>query len=200
MLRRLTRKMLSDAEPIAFQARCPYPCRGEYLAAALAAVFALAALLLCAPLFAQEAAKPPVLSHNARLMAARNIFIEHAGGRLPNEVIGNAFQGWGRYTVVGDPAGADLIVSINAAVSDAGVSVSGGDGRGRGTSSTNLSSAAVIGIQLLILDAHDRVVLWSGREQPKSSLKEKQREDNVVEASLRLFRRFRNLIEPEPAP
>ena len=31
-------------------------------------------------------------------------------------------------------------------------------------------------------------------------MKEKQREDNVVEASLRLFRRFRNLIEPEPAP
>jgi hypothetical protein len=31
-------------------------------------------------------------------------------------------------------------------------------------------------------------------------MKGKQREDNEVEASLRLFRRFRNVIEPEPAP
>jgi hypothetical protein len=135
-------------------------------------------------------------------MAARNIFIEHAGGLLPNDVIGDAFQGWGRYTVVGDPANADLIVSINAPVSDTGVSVSGGGGgrRGPGSSSTTLSSSDVTRIQLLILDAHDRVVLWSGSEQPKSSMKEKQRENNVVDASLRLFRRFRDLIEPEPAP
>jgi hypothetical protein len=59
----------------------------------------------------------------------------------------------------------------------------------------------VIQIRLLILDAHDRVTLWSGVEQPKSSMKERQREENVVDASLRLFRRFRDLIEPiEPAP
>ena len=58
-------------------------------------------------------------------MAARSIFIEHAGGRLPNDVIGDAFQGWGRYQVVDDPATADLIVSIIAPVSDSGVSVGG---------------------------------------------------------------------------
>jgi hypothetical protein len=52
----------------------------------------------------------------------------------------------------------------------------------------------------MVLDAHDRVMLWSGSEQPKSSMKEKQREDNIVEASLRLFRRFRESIEPQPAP
>ena len=160
------------------------------------ALFAVAALLLCALLSAQEPPKPAVISPHARLMAARSIFIEHAGGLLPNDVIGDAFQGWGRYTVVGDPANADLIVSINAPVSDSGVSVGGGGRR----SGTSLSSSDVTQIRLLILDAHDRVVLWSGSEQPKSSMKEKQREDNVVEASLRLFRRFRNLIEPEPAP
>jgi hypothetical protein len=55
-------------------------------------------------------------------------------------------------------------------------------------------------IRLFILDAHDRVVLWSGNEQPKGSMKGKQREDNEVEASLRLFRRFRTVIEPEPLP
>jgi hypothetical protein len=160
----------------------------------------VAPLLLCAFALAQEAPKPQVISSQARLMAARSIYIEHAGGRLPNDVIGDAFQGWGHYTVVFDPARADLIVSINAPVSDSGVSVGAGDGRHGSSSGKNISSSSITGIRLVILDAHDRVVLWSGSEQPKSALKEKQREDNEVEASLRLFRRFRNVIEPEPAP
>jgi hypothetical protein len=159
-----------------------------------------APLLLCAFALAQEAPKPQAISSQARLMAARSIYIEHAGGRLPNDVIGDAFQGWGRYTVVFDPARADLIVSINAPTTDSGVSVGSGDGRHGSASSRNLSSSSVTQIRLVILDAHDRVVLWSGNEQPKSSIKGKQREDNEVDASLRLFRRFRSIIEPEPAP
>jgi hypothetical protein len=154
--------------------------------------------------FAQDSPKPPVISPHARLMAARSIYIEHVGGRLPNDVIGDAFQGWGHYVVVGDPARADLIVSINAPVSDSGVSVGTSGGGRRGSSPANnsrtLSSSTVTQVQLLILDAHDRVVLWSGSEQPKSAFKDKQREDNEVDASLRLFRRFRNVVEPEPAP
>jgi hypothetical protein len=140
-------------------------------------------------------------------MAARSIYIEHAGGHLPNEVIDDAFHGWGHYVVVGNPARADLIVSINAPVSDSGVSVgSGGAGGGgrRGTppvgNSRDLSSSNITQIRLFILDAHDRVVLWSGTVQPKGSVKEKQREDNEVDAALSLFRRFREAIEPEPAP
>lgn len=160
----------------------------------------VAPLLLCAAAFAQDAPKPPVISTQARLMAARSIYIEHAGGHIPNDVIGDAFQGWGHYTVVYDPASADLIVSINAPTADSGVSVGGGDSRRGSSSNKNLSSSSITGIRLVILDAHDRVVLWSGSEQPKSSMKEKQREDNEVEASLRLFRRFRNVIEPDPAP
>jgi hypothetical protein len=156
------------------------------------------ALLLCVAAFAQDAPKPPVVSQHARLMAARSIYIEHAGGRIPNDVIGDAFQGWGHFRLVNDPAEADLIVSINAPSSDSGVSVSGrADSRG---SASSRPSANINQIRLLILDARDRVVLWSGNEQPKSSMKGKQREDNEVEASLSLFRRFRNTIEPEPPP
>ena len=157
-----------------------------------------ASLLLCALVRAQEPPKPPVISPHARLMAARRIFIEHAGGRLPNDVIGDAFQGWGRYQVVGDPGQADLIVSIIAPVSDSGVSVGSGPGNGR--RGVAAASTTVTQISLLVLDAHDRVVLWSGRQQPKASIKEKQREDNAVDASLLLFRRFRDAIEPESAP
>jgi hypothetical protein len=161
-------------------------------------VLGAASLLLCASVWAQEPPKPPVISPHARLLAARRIFIEHAGGRLPNGVIGDAFQGWGRYQLVGDPEQADLIVSIIAPVSNSGVSVSGGPGAGRRAAAA--SSADVMQIRLLVLDAHDRVVLWSGSLQPKSARKEKQREDNVVDASLRLFRSFRHAIEPESEP
>ncbi len=173
------------------------------------ALFAIAALLLCASLCtslcAQESPKPtpapPIASH-ARLMAARSIHIEHAGSLLPNDVIGDAFQGWGHYILVADPAQADLIVSINAPVADSGVSVSAGDSRHGAPPSGGriVASTDVTQISLFVLDAHDRVVLWSGSERPKSSMKQKQREDNIVETSLRLFRRFRNVIEPEPAP
>ncbi len=155
---------------------------------------ALFLALLCASLSAQEASKPPAISPHARLMAARTICIEHAGAIIPNDVIGDAFQGWGRYRLVGDPESADLIVSINAPTYDSGVSVGGG------VQGTVVSGTQVSQIRLVILDAHDRVTLWSSVEQPKSSRKEKQREDNLVEASLRLFRRFRSTIEPEPAP
>ena len=163
-------------------------------------VFALVGLFLfCALLSAQQPPKPPVISPHARLMAARTVFIEHAGGLIPNDIIGNAFQGWGRYQLVGDPEKADLIVSIIAPTTESGVSV--GSSSGHGPRNAVASSGQVIQIRLLILDAHDRVTLWSGSEQPKSSMKEKQREENVVDASLRLFRRFRDLIEPvEPAP
>jgi hypothetical protein len=157
----------------------------------------LLAMLFFSAAIAQQTPEPPkAVSAQARLLAARSIYIEHAGGRLPNDVIGDAFQGWGRYTVVYTPSKADLIVSINAPVVDSGVSVSRGDGSRGAVAASN----QVLQIRLLILDAHDRVVLWSGSEQPKSAIKEKQREDHLVEASLRLFRRFRNLIEPEPAP
>jgi len=146
-------------------------------------LFCVIALLLSATSFAaQDAAKPPAISPHVRLMAARTIFIENAGGRIPNDVIGDAFQGWGHYQRVGDPQRADLIVAINAPTLDGS------------------SSGQVLQIRLSILDARDRVTLWSSSEQPKSAHKEKQREDNVVDASLSLFRRFRDSIEPEPAP
>jgi hypothetical protein len=160
----------------------------------LVVLIVLALLLPCAFVSAQEPPKPPVISPHARLMAARSIFIERSGGRIPNDVIGDAFQGWGRYELAPDAASADLIVSIIAPLSNANVSVSSGD------HSKTVASADVTQISLRILDAHDRAVLWSGSEQPKSAMHEKKSEDNLVDASLRLFRRFRNTIEPELAP
>jgi len=139
-------------------------------------------VLMSALAAAQESAPAAnTLAPHARLMAARYVLMQQSGTQLPFEVIDGAFRGWGRYQVVFDPGKADLIAQVNAP--DYG---GGNAGIGR--------------IQLIVRDAHDGAVLWSGAESVKSSFKEKQREENIVDASLKLFRRFRESIEPEPAP
>jgi hypothetical protein len=169
---------------------------------ALGPLILCAALLFSATSLAQQPeasspqAIPQAIAPHARLMAARTIYIEHSGGSIPNDVIGEAFEGWGHFAIVYQREKADLIVSIMAPLSDSGVSVSGGNN----TPSRNMSAASVTQVRMVVRDAHDGVTLWTGGEQPKGSMKEKQREDNEVEASLRLFRRFRAVIEPEPAP
>jgi hypothetical protein len=157
-------------------------------------VVLIALLLSCAPIFAQEPAKPSAISPHARLMAARSIYIQHSGGSIPNDIIGDAFQGWGHYELADDPAGAELIVSIIGPVSTPSAS-SGPGGRNRPAVPDDVTQ-----VRLVILDAHDHAVLWTGSEQPKPAITEKSHEDKLVDASLRLFRRFRSLIEPEPAP
>lgn len=157
------------------------------------ALMALAMLLPCAHVSAQEPATPAVSPHT-RLMAARSIFIEPAPASIPYDIIGDAFQGWGRYQMADSRAAADLIVSIVAPLPSP-VAGPGGNSKNRPATPDDLTK-----IRLLILDAHDRAVLWSSSEQPKPALNEKHREDQLVDASLRLFRRFRATIEPEPEP
>jgi hypothetical protein len=131
---------------------------------------------------AQESAPAAnTLAPHARLMAARYILMQQNGAQLPYDVIDGAFRGWGRYQVIFDRGKADLIAQVNAPDYGAG-------------------NAGIGRVQLIVRDAHDGAVLWSGAEPVKSSFKEKQREDNIVEASLKLFRHFRESIEPEPAP
>jgi len=158
------------------------------------AALTVALLLSGASVCAQEPAQPAAISPRARLMAARSIFIEPASSSIPYDVIGDAFQGWGHYELAADPAKADLIVSIVAPPGYPSASV-GGNAKNRPATPDDVTK-----IRLLILDAHDRAVLWSSSEQPKPALNEKRREDQLVDASLRLFRRFRDTIEPEPGP
>ncbi len=143
-----------------------------------------------------ESQRPPVLSAQARLTAARKIVIQHAGGTIPNDVIGEAFEGWGRYTVVFEREQADMIVSIEAPTVEGGVSLSSGNGKT--SNSRTLNSGAVTQIRLVIRDAHNGLVLWSGVEIPHSAINSKRRQENEIEASLKVFRRFRAMIEPEP--
>ena len=159
--------------------------------------YLLMIVLLASAGMAQEAPRP-VVSTKARMMNARTIFITHSGGSIPNDIIDEAFHGWGRYRVVNRREDADMVVSIEGVLANSGIEVSGG-GPG-GARREIVVTGAVVTIRLFIRDAHDGAVLWAGREQPKNTHKGDSREDREVEASLRLFRSFREYIEPEPKP
>jgi hypothetical protein len=143
-------------------------------------------VMMAALCLAQDAPRP--LSAQQRMLAAKKICFEPQGARIPFDVISEAFKGWGRYTIVYEPAEADLIVVIQAPTLENGLSV---NGRGAG-------SVTVMQVRLAVLDAHDRVTLWQSVERPKGARKESERDEHVVDSSLAVFRRFRQVIEPEP--
>jgi hypothetical protein len=149
-----------------------------------------------------DQSKPPVLSPSARLAAARTMYVKSAGGsRIPYNVISTVLEDWGRYTVVDEAARADLIVEITSPDAGGGVSVSSTTTRdsvaGRPVESTSASRELSNGpIRMIVRDARSKLPLWSGSEQPKGAMREKAREDNMVEAALRLVRKFRERVEP----
>jgi hypothetical protein len=151
-----------------------------------------------------EATKQPVVSQTARLQAAKTVFVRHSGGsEIPYNVIESGLQGWGRMILVEDPAKADLIAEISSPSDGTGVSVSSttipvGTSSGRDdaktTTSRELSNSPV---KLVVFDAKSKVALWSAMEQPKMGMKQKAREDKLVEAAQRLLAKFRERVEPE---
>lgn len=64
------------------------------------------------------------------------------------------------------------------------------------TTSRDLSNAP---IKLVIFDGRSRAALWSASEQPKSALRQKNRQDNVVEAAQKLLSKLRERVEPTAA-
>ncbi len=146
--------------------------------------------------------KPAPVSPYARMTLAKTVYVKNAGGsRIPCDVISSALDGWGRYTVVDDPAKADLIVEVSSPEEGGGVAVSSTMTRdtntGRpvesATTTRDLSSGA---IRMLVRDARTSLPLWSGSEHAKSALRQKAREDNLVQAAERLVSKFRQRVEP----
>ena len=68
-------------------------------------------------------------------------------------------------------------------------------GRAEQNSSTSRNISNVP-IRMAVLDPKTRLPLWTGVEQPKHALKQKAREDNLVEAAQALFSRFHQAVEP----
>jgi hypothetical protein len=164
-------------------------------------------ILLCITVVAQEAAKPtPPMNPYARLTAAKSVYMKSAGGsEIPFNVITTSMEGWGRYVIVDSADKADLILEVTSpGESGGGVTVSsstkpGNAGRPEQSTSTSREISPSGGpVKVVVYDAKSKASLWSGMEQAKSSMRQKTREDNLVQAAEKVFAKFHDRIEPPP--
>jgi hypothetical protein len=148
--------------------------------------------------------KPVVQTPSMRLAAARNVYIVHTrGSMIPVEVIRSTLEGWGRFTLVETPDKADLIVEI-ASSGDSGVQVSSSSKvspeSGREEKSTSSSrNISPNEVRMTVIDARNKGPLWSASENVKFAMKQKGKENNLVEAAEKLAARFHDRLEPRPA-
>jgi hypothetical protein len=138
----------------------------------------------------------------ARLTSARNVFITRTqGGKIPYDTIRTTIDDWQRFTLMNSADKADLIIEVASSGGEDGVrvgsSMSPNPETGRMEESTHstrdLSSTEV---SLTVLDAHNRRVLWRGTESAKYAVREKARENNLVEAAEKLASKFHDRLEP----
>ncbi|HEV2991896.1 MAG TPA: hypothetical protein VG759_25895 [Candidatus Angelobacter sp.] len=149
---------------------------------------------------------PTPTSHAAsadRLVAGKNLFLKQAGGNsIPYNVINSGFEGWGRYVLVDNPDKADLIMEVSAPVDNSGTKISTKVNRETGqedgySSSKEFSSDS---IKITVYDAKSKRPLWSASDKPKYAMKQKARENNLVESAERLFSKFHDRVEPKKLP
>ena len=139
---------------------------------ALAAIL-MAPLLASGPARAQEANDPPAAPVPSLIYTAQKVFISNASGEqvmpagTPDLAYNEFYSGmknWGRYTIVANPADADLIFQIRFKYEIGATVVMGGSG----------SSGQDFSFQLIISEAKTRAVLWAFSENVKQSGNQKQ--------------------------
>jgi hypothetical protein len=139
-----------------------------------------------------------------RLASARNVLIIRTRGSVVAfEVIQSTVDGWGRFTLVETRDKADLIIEI-ASGGDSGVQVSSSSGvspdTGREEKSTqSRKDLSPTEISMMVSDARNKRPLWSATESVKFAVKEKTKENNLVEAAERLASKFHQRLEPTVA-
>lgn len=156
-----------------------------------------------APVFAQQPPekKPLIETPSMRLAAARNVFITRThGSRIPFDVIKSTLDGWGRFTLVETPSKADLIIEISSS-GDSGVQVSSSSKVSAETGQEEKSNStrkdiSPTDITMTVFDSRNKRGLWSATESVKFAMKEKGKENNLVEAAERLASKFHERLEP----
>src|SRR4029077_17593475 len=136
-----------------------------------------------------------------RLVSARNVLIVRThGSRIPFEVIKSTLEGWGRFTLVETPEKADLIIEISS-TGDSGVQVSSSSkvspetGQEEKSSSTR-KDISPTEVKMTVFDSRNKRGLWTATESVKFAMKEKGKENNLVDASERLASKFHDRLEP----
>jgi hypothetical protein len=148
--------------------------------------------------------KAVIETPSMRLASARNVLIVRTRGSVVAfEVIQSTVDGWGRFTLVETREKADLIIEI-ASGGDSGVQVLSSSGvspdTGREEKSTQSRKDMLpTEISMMVFDARNKRPLWSATESVKFAMKEKTKENNLVEAAERLASKFHQRLEPAVA-
>src|SRR6478672_7111045 len=152
--------------------------------------------------FSQQPAekKPLIETPSMRLAAAKNVFITRThGSRIPLDVIRSTMEGWERFTFVEAPEKADLIIEI-ASTGDSGVQVSSSSkvlpetGHEEKSNSTR-KDISPTDIRMTVFDSRNKRPLWAATESVKFAMKEKAKENNLVESAERLAAKFHDRLE-----
>lgn len=144
--------------------------------------------------------KPLIETPSMRLAAAKTVFITRThGSRIPLDVIRSTMEGWERFTFVETPEKADLIVEIFS-TGDSGVQVSSSSkaspesGHEEKSSSTR-KDISPTEVKMTVFDSRNKRPLWAATESVKFAMKEKGKENNLVDASERLASKFHQRLE-----
>lgn len=136
-----------------------------------------------------------------RLASARNILVIRThGSTIPFEVIRSTLEGWGRFTLVESQSKADLIIEVSSS-GNSGVQVSSSSkvspesGKEEQSSSTR-KDLSPTDVRMTVIDSRNKRPLWTAAESVKFALKEKAKENNLVEAAERLVSKFHDRLEP----
>jgi hypothetical protein len=148
--------------------------------------------------------RPVIITPSMRLAMARNVLIIRTrGSQIPADAIRSTVEGWGRFTLVPARDKADLIIEISSS-GDSGVQVSSTsqvspqDGHEEKSSSTR-KDLSPTEITITVLDAKNKLPIWSATENVKYAMKERVKENNLVEAAERLASKFHDRLEPPAA-
>ena len=145
--------------------------------------------------------KPLIETPSMRLAAARNVYITRThGSNIPLDVIRSTMEGWERFTFVETPDRADLIIEISS-TGDSGVQVSSSSkvsaetGKEEKSNSTR-KDISPTDIKMTVFDSRNKRPLWAATESVKFAVKEKGKENNLVDAAERLASKFHERLEP----
>ncbi|MGC2742383.1 MAG: hypothetical protein WA672_04290 [Candidatus Angelobacter sp.] len=148
--------------------------------------------------------KPLIETPSMRFAAAKNVFITRThGSRIPLDVIRSTMEGWERFTFVETPDKADLIIEI-ASTGDSGVQVStsskvSADTGHEEKSSSTSKDISPTEIKMTVFDSRNKRPLWAATESVKFAVKEKGKENKLVDAAERLASKFHDRLEPPSA-
>ena len=152
---------------------------------------------------AQQSPAPSPLPANVanKLAFGKSAYIKNGhGGEIAYEAISSDIEGWGRFVLVDSPDKADFVVEVNSyqsgevrSTSNTDYATPDGKPKASAGASKDFSGSSV---RMKIYEPKSERELWSGTEKVKSAFKKKAEEDNMVEASEKLFRRFHDQVEP----